>query len=661
MRLRLSGAAALLCLVSPWGRADQAAPADAAAAFGARPTVSQLTLSPDGTSVAWIAPTKGAGSVVYTVALAGDAKPRIAAFASGKPERLHSCGWVSNERLVCTVILAGRDPTIGAVLLSRVLAVNADGSNLRLLSRRDTEYSRGWQLYGGEVIDWLPDADGAVLMTRVYLPDERTGSHIGSPQQGLGVDEVDTRTLSFRQIEMPKQTAGDYISDGRGHVRVAGFAAYRGDGDATGVIDFKYHPQGSREWQPLASYQSRDETGFLPEAVDPELNVAYGVRKLNGRKAFYSVALDGSQREELLYSNPDVDVAGLLRIGRRNRVVGVTYVTQYRHAVYFAPEIKALVETLARALSGHPGVRVVDSSVDESRMLVLASSDTDPGEYYVFDRKSHRLQGFLPVRRELEGVRLAQQKPVSYPATDGTPIPGYLTLPPGKESARGLPALVMPHGGPSARDEWGFNWLSQFFAARGYAVLQPNFRGSAGYGEAWFQRNGFRSWKVAIGDVLDGGRWLVKEGIADPRQLGIVGWSYGGYAALQSAVVDPGLFKAVVAIAPVTDLNELKEQYRHWSNQYLMSEFIGEGPHTHEGSPAEHADRIRVPVLLFHGELDRNVLVRQSRTMEARLKGAGGSCELVTWPDLDHYLEDSDARTAMLSRSDAFLRRAFGQ
>lgn len=186
----------------------------------------------------------------------------------------------------------------------------------------------------------------------------------------------------------------------------------------------------------------------------------------------------------------------------------------------------------------------------------------------------------------------------------------------------------MPHGGPSARDEWGFDWMAQFFAARGYAVLQPNYRGSAGYGDAWFQENGFRSWNVAIGDVIDGGRWLVKEGIADPHQLAIFGWSYGGYAALQSAVVDPTLFKAVVAIAPVSDLNALKEEHRHWRDWELVSEFIGNGPHTREGSPVEQAGRIHVPVLLFHGELDSNVGVQQSRTMQAgsrRPEGAASS------------------------------------
>ena len=123
-------------------------------------------------------------------------------------------------------------------------------------------------------------------------------------------------------------------------------------------------------------------------------------------------------------------------------------------------------------------------------------------------------------------------KAITYPAADGTQIPGYLTLPPGVTEAKNLPAIVLPHGGPGARDEWGFDWLSQYFAQRGYVVLQPNFRGSEGFGAAWYANNGIRGWKTSIGDVCDAGRWLVKQGMVDPSKLAIFGWSYGGYAAL---------------------------------------------------------------------------------------------------------------------------------
>jgi dipeptidyl aminopeptidase/acylaminoacyl peptidase len=341
-------------------------------------------------------------------------------------------------------------------------------------------------------------------------------------------------------------------------------------------------------------------------------------------------------------------------------VVGVSYVTNTPHSEIFDPATVQLLASLSKALPNEPLMHFADASADESKMLIFAGSDTDPGVYYLFDRKAQQLHPLLSVREPLLGTKLASVRPVSYTATDGTLIPGYLTLPPGAESAKGLPAIIMPHGGPSARDYWGFNWLVQFYAARGFAVLQPNFRGSAGYGDAWLVNNGFKSWPVAIGDVLAAGHWLVSQGIADPAKIAVVGWSYGGYAALQSAVVEPGFFKAVVAIAPVTDLAALKEESRGWSNYGLEEDFIGSGAAMHAGSPAEHADKIKVPVLLFQGDLDRNVSIEQSKRMAARLHEAGAKCELVTWDDLDHQLDDSAARTQMLRKSDAFLRQALG-
>jgi len=629
---------------------------DAAAAFGARPSVVDLSLSPDGQNLAWIAPGEGQGSIVYTMTLGGNTKPKPALAATGSPERLERCGWVSNDRLVCVVYLLAKDALWGVLPFTRVVAVNADGTNPRVLSNEQTVRTHGLILGGGDVIDWLPQTDASVLMTRVYGATDQIGSRLGSSQTGVGVDEIDTRTLKARHVEPPRREAVDCISDGRGHVRIVANLDVDGRG-ITGIIRYEFHPQGSEDLLPLSAFQTKDDSGFEPHAVDPELNVAYGLKKLDGRMALYSVALDSGRAEQLIYANPQVDVAGVITLGRQHRVVGASYFTEYRHAEYFAPDVKALVESLGRAL--HAPLRVVGASVDESRLLVHTSTDVDPGVYYLFDKKAHQLQTLFVVRNQLEGVKLASVRPVTYAAGDGTQVPGYLTLPPGAQSVKGLPAIVMPHGGPDSRDVWGFDWISQFFANRGFAVLQPNFRGSWGYGERWFVHNGFRSWKVAIGDVLDGGRWLVKEG-ADQARLGIVGWSYGGYAALQSAVEDPAVFKAVVAIAPVTDLGLLKEEHRRWSDYEYISEYVGEGPHVREGSPAQHGDRFRAPVLLFHGTMDRNVNIEQSQRMESALKSAGARVTLVTFDGLDHQLEDSAARAQMLGRSDKFLRDAFG-
>jgi dipeptidyl aminopeptidase/acylaminoacyl peptidase len=648
----------LMTLASAMLAATDTPPSDDAAKFGARAGVENISLSPDGTKVAVIAPAAGQGSIGYVIDIATATAKQAFVFASGNPERLKDCNWVSMKRLVCNVYLI--EEVYGSTYgMTRTIAVDEDGKNLKVLSTQQNFYSHAFALYGGSVIDWLPDEDGKVLMIRNYIPDTRLGSRLGSYKDGLAVDQIDTNSLATRQVEPADDHARAYISDGRGNVRIKGVID-RADptSQTNGITTYYYRVKASRDWKRLGTFDGATNTGFDPVAVDPDRDIVYGFKKKDGRFALYSIALDGSAKEQEVFARPDVDVDGLERIGRRKRVVGASYATDYRQAEFFDPAIRKLTDSLHKALAGGPSVSVVDSSVDEGKLLIHASSDADPGVYYVLDRATREMKTFLVSRPQLEGLKLAAVKPVQYPAADGTMIPGYITYPPGKEGAKGLPAIVLPHGGPSSRDEWGFDWLSQFFAARGFVVLQPQFRGSSGYGDDWLRDQGFRSWRVAIGDVLDAGRWLVKQGIADPARLGVVGWSYGGYAALQSATMDPALFKAVVAIAPVTDLGLLRQDHLGSQTYRLASDFIGTGPEARAGSPAQNADKIKVPVLLFHGELDRNVNVQQSRVMASRLKSVGGQADLVTWPKLDHGLDDSQARTEMLRKTDAFLHAA---
>src|SRR5438046_1600820 len=274
---------------------------DAAAAFGARPSAVDVSLSPDGNSIAVVAPTQGMGSVLYTVRLDPGAKPKAALTASGKPERLGGCDWVSNDRLVCRVYGILKDPSLSLLPVNRLLAVDADGSDHKLLSTASNFYTRGFALGGGNVIDWMPERDGAVLMSRHYLPDEHIGSRLGSSKEGLGVDLLDTRTLQTQSIERPLSDAVSYISDGHGTVRVMGVrGAPKGGDQDTGIVHFLYRRPDSREWQSLGDYNEVDHTGFLPYAVDRERNIAYGAKKIDGRPAIVAIAVDGPSREKTL-------------------------------------------------------------------------------------------------------------------------------------------------------------------------------------------------------------------------------------------------------------------------------------------------------------------------------------------------------------------------
>jgi dipeptidyl aminopeptidase/acylaminoacyl peptidase len=496
-----------------------------------------------------------------------------------------------------------------------------------------------------------------VLMERTYMPEAyKMNTRLVRDKQGLGVDRIELPSLKSSTVESAKDGASAFMSDGRGNVRMMTTAETAAAGSVlSGKFKYHFRPSGSKDWQVLGEYDASSETGITPRAIDADSDSAYVLKPLNGRDALYRMKLDGSGAETLIAQDQAVDIDDVVRFGHGQRVIGYTYATEQRHTIYFDPEFKKLSESLGKALPNQPLVYFAGSSADGNKLLLFAGGDTIPGGYYLFDRKTRSLNELALARPELEGKPLAAVRPISYSAADGTQIPAYLTLPPGKE-AKGLPAVVLPHGGPSARDEWGFDWLAQFLAARGYAVIQPNYRGSAGYGEAFQNDNGFKNWQQAIGDINAAARYLASSGVADPKRVAIVGWSYGGYAALQSVVVDPGLYKSAVAIAPVTDLTLFKQDSRNFGKSMLVREYIGSGENVVAGSPLRQAEKIKVPVLLVHGDLDSNVSISHSDKMASALPQA----EFIRFKGLDHYLNDSAARVEMLTKMGELLDRTIG-
>lgn len=281
------------------------------------------------------------------------------------------------------------------------------------------------------------------------------------------------------------------------------------------------------------------------------------------------------------------------------------------------------------------------------------------------DGKPESLGQYYP---DLKSEMLGEVIPVGYSARDGQRIPSYVTLPPtvrDTSQIKDLPFIVLPHGGPYARDSQRFDYFSQFFASRGFAVLQMNFRGSEGYGEA-FEKAGRENWMIMQDDVEDGTKWLVEKGYADPDRICIAGWSYGGYAALMGAAKNPELYKCAVAMAALTDISRhISDQRDYRFGEQSAKSFIGAGFESKDdikaNSPVKIAEDITVPLLLAHGELDQQVNFNQFKLMKRALKESSADVTYMEFKDEDHYLSNEENRQDFFKGLDKFLKENLGE
>ena len=365
--------------------------------------------------------------------------------------------------------------------------------------------------------------------------------------------------------------------------------------------------------------------------------------------------LAGDNRSSrLIYTHPRVDIASLHRLGKYDRLVGAIYAEETVHQYYFDEDIQRIYDQI-KASFPNDIIAIVDEDWAQRYYLVAIGNDTDPGIYYRFDRQENKLAKIGSIFSSLKDRELSRMSIISYPARDGTAIPAYLSLPASGEQT-GLPAVILPHGGPSSRDVWGFDFLVQYLTAKGYAVMQSNYRGSGGYGKAWEGDGAFRNWRTAIDDIADGAKYLVEEGIADASRICAVGWSFGGYAALMSGIEEPDRYRCIASIAGVTDPQKLGLNMRRFVGGKSAQTFIGTDDEvTVRGSPVNRAAEIQDPVLLVHAEKDINVPFKQGELMYEALQKHGKSVEFITYENAEHSILPERYRIDLLTRLGEFL------
>jgi dipeptidyl aminopeptidase/acylaminoacyl peptidase len=343
---------------------------------------------------------------------------------------------------------------------------------------------------------------------------------------------------------------------------------------------------------------------------------------------------------------------------KSGRIIGGTRGIGDNQYVLFDNELQAHWNAILRTFPNER-VRLVSHSDDFSKVVVEIFGANNGYVYALYDWYTHHATILGPVYTGLTAP--APVKAITYAAADGLAIPGFLTLPPGG-AEKDLPLIVLPHGGPAVAETLDFDWWAQALASQGYAVLQPNYRGSAL--SLRFIEAGFGQWgRKMQTDLSDGVRYLAKQGVIDPARVCIVGASYGGYAALAGVTLDPGVYRCAVSVAGISDLRRFRkwtiENHLSWSQRY-WDRFMGTADQNDPAliaiSPIEHVSAVTVPVLLIHGRDDTVVPFEQSDDMLSALKRAGKSVQLVTMKHEDHWLSRSDTRLQMLQASVEFLK-----
>lgn len=615
--------------------------------YGNLPNIRAMTLSPSGNKVAYIMDDGEVEAlVVYdlnTKESTGINTTRI------KARGVH----FANERFV---ILSASDTKRlrgyrGRLEYTGAFSFDTESKDVeQLLSRADDVYLG--QSGIGRVVGRLTGED-EVLMP-AYSGSR--GSH--SPPYSLFKAQLDSRR--GRLIERGRNSTIDWFVNDDGVVLAR--EDYNNDDDIYSILTKR-----SGKWELIYRTEDAELVPFSLVGVKADESALIVIEGTDDGQsdAMYELAFDGSWSGPFfLEDGKEIDY---VVTDYNRRVFGVAYSGMLPSYAFYDD---ALTEKFEALQAQYPllSIDIASWSDDWSRVLLQISGGREAASYYVFEPETMAMK-LIGSSRQIEREAVAPVDTIEYPARDGLTIPGLLTWPPGDAPRENLPLIVMPHGGPAAYDQLGFHWKAQYFASRGYLVLQPNFRGSSGFGYE-FESAGHGEWGGKMqDDITDGVTALVNGGMADPGRVCIVGASYGGYAALAGGAFTPELYKCVAAIAPVSDLprmliDERRERGKnHWVYAYwqmVMGDAREHREKLRDISPVNHAAAFQAPVLLIHGKDDLIVPIRQSKRMRSALRDAGKPVELIELKGEDHWLSTRETRLETLRALDAFVTEHIG-
>ena len=576
--------------------------------FFKNPDYTALQLSPNGKYLALLSPVNDRRNIVV-METGNLAKAR--AITGLKNQDVGGFFWANNKDIVFTMDSDGNeafsiftvDSSVKQPKIVQLVGASAGSSGIRSAS----------------VVHTLPDDPDHIIVQfnqrRVKAPD-------------LYKLPLDSRWSDRRKKNAKMKIIAKNPGDVQGWI-------VDHDGDVRGAYSvnglkgkFHYKEKGEEKFRTLREFNIHDE-GISPLAFDFDNKTMYVSSNIGrDRGAIYKYDPQTDKLGEMIYGHDVVDVSGLMMSRHQQKLLGVSYNYEYPETVYFDEPTKKMMDMLKQAF---PGKRVSLSSTtrDESMSIVSVFDDNDPGNYYLFDRKNNKVSFLLSRMPNLKPEVLSEMKPFKFTSRDGMLIHGYLTIP--KESnGKNLPLIINPHGGPfGVRDSWGYNPEHQFFASRGYATVQVNYRGSGGYGRSFEQAGYGGKWGAEMQhDLTDAVKHLIKEGIADPKKVCIYGASYGGYATMAGLTFTPDLYQCGINYVGVTDVGMLfTTMPKHWEPlKEVMKVQIGD-PEDKElmnrMSPLAHVDKIKAPLMIVHGAKDPRVVKKHATELRDALEDRG--------------------------------------